>query len=153
MIAKIDMEGHGRISKQPVHNGSNRFGAGGTSTRSSTARNSHTFHTRAPATPLSTIKTSKMIALSHQLPVIRIPGNSVRLYKSDPLTEPAIDSGGFIKISMSPTGDFAVVAGTDRILRVFGWSTGLVVSKDSFWTDKISFLRLGFRYGLYIQVK
>ncbi|TPX38777.1 hypothetical protein SeLEV6574_g07634 [Synchytrium endobioticum] len=92
MIAEIDMDGHGRISKQPVHNGSNRVGAGGTSTRSSTARNSHTFHTRAPAIPLSTIKTSKMIALSHQLPVIRIPGNSVRLYKSDPLTEPAIDS-------------------------------------------------------------
>ncbi|TPX40849.1 hypothetical protein SeLEV6574_g06375 [Synchytrium endobioticum] len=115
------------ISKQPAHNGSNRVGAGGTNTRSSTARNSHTFHTRAPAAPLSTIASPKMIALTHQLPVIRIPVNSVRLYKSDPLTEPSTDSGGFIKVSVSPTGGFAVVAGTDRILRVFDWSTGLVV--------------------------
>ncbi|TPX48156.1 hypothetical protein SeLEV6574_g02186 [Synchytrium endobioticum] len=118
MIAEIDMDGHGLISKQPVHNGSNRVGARGTSSRSSTARNSHTFRTRAPAAPLSTIASPKMIALTHQLPVIRIPVNSVRLYKSDPLTEPATDSGGFIKVSVSPTRDFAVVAGTDRILRV-----------------------------------
>ncbi|TPX30056.1 hypothetical protein SeLEV6574_g08640, partial [Synchytrium endobioticum] len=41
----------------------------------------------APAAPLSTIASPKMIALTHQLPVIRIPVNSVRLYKSDPLTE------------------------------------------------------------------
>ncbi|TPX29985.1 hypothetical protein SeLEV6574_g08658 [Synchytrium endobioticum] len=89
MIAEIDMDGHGLISKQPVHNGSNRVGAGGANTRSSTARNSHTFRTRAPAAPLSTIASPKMIALTHQLPVIRIPVNSVWLYKSDPLTEPA----------------------------------------------------------------
>ncbi|TPX46037.1 hypothetical protein SeLEV6574_g03474 [Synchytrium endobioticum] len=117
------------ISKQPAHNGSNRVGAGGTNTRSSTARNSHTFHTRAPAAPLSTIASPKMIALTHQLPVIRIPVNSVRLHKSDSFTEPATVSGGFIKVSVSSTGDFAIVAGTERVQQVFDLSTGLVVSK------------------------
>ncbi|TPX40751.1 hypothetical protein SeMB42_g05882, partial [Synchytrium endobioticum] len=67
MIAKIDMEGHGRVSRR-----CNRVGAGNTSTRSSTARNSHTIHTRTPAASLSTIASPKMIALSHQLPVIRV---------------------------------------------------------------------------------
>ncbi|TPX47583.1 hypothetical protein SeLEV6574_g02585 [Synchytrium endobioticum] len=35
----------------------------------------------------------------------------------------------FIKFFVSPTGDFAVIAGTDQILRIFDLSTGLVVSK------------------------
>ncbi|TPX50872.1 hypothetical protein SeMB42_g02099 [Synchytrium endobioticum] len=38
-------------------------------------------------------------------------------------------SGRFIKFFVSPTGDFAVIAGTDQILRIFDLSTGLVVSK------------------------
>ncbi|TPX48599.1 hypothetical protein SeLEV6574_g01958 [Synchytrium endobioticum] len=37
----------------------------------------------------------------------------------------------FIKVSVSPTGDFAVVADTDRILRVFDLSTGLIVPRST----------------------
>ncbi|TPX35368.1 hypothetical protein SmJEL517_g02222 [Synchytrium microbalum] len=65
-------------------------------------------------------------------------GKPVRMYKPDLVNDPPSDSGGFIKVAMSPTGSFAVVAGTDRVLRVFDLATGIVVARGTGHSELIT---------------
>ncbi|KAJ3330592.1 hypothetical protein HDU76_005282 [Blyttiomyces sp. JEL0837] len=59
-------------------------------------------------------------------------GKQIRSYRPDPIDDPGLDSGaagGLLKVSLDPSGRFAVTSGSDKCIRVFDMTNGSVVAR------------------------